>query len=324
MSSESRSYSEIVEACMLLDPSILKNFHEFLRKNQNEEWLIVSDYHIDKDKSYENYVSVFTVLPAGKNAITIDAVNKGLPTKLSKSTVTDSEIAFLKELNHFTFVFVSDKTFRPTAPSLAAARESIEVSLQSMLAWPNAAECSDSITFTKKLKQKALSPGFNLKVFNHATISASNVSCIALEILRTVPATKVIYWLSDRDEITTFLDGIVYQMLRLNMHSFAEKYKLKAFNLCWFGENQKPELGKKMKPQPLAPYIRIPDFFAAPMASSKTNSQDIQFLEKEKYQRILAYVLADNSRFALLKLVNEPGWALCRIVVSLNTITGNQ
>lgn len=317
MSSGLGSYPEILEACMHLEPSILKAFHEFLKKNEDEEWLIVSDYHIVKDKSYENYVSVFTVLPAEKNCIPIDAVKTGLPAKLSKSKVTDSEIAFLRDLNHFTFVFVSDKNFRPAAPTLASARQSIEVSLQNMLAWPNAAECSGLIAFTKRLKQEAFSASFNLKVFNHATISASNVSCIALEILRAVPATKVIYWLSDRDEITTLLDGIVYQMFQLNMHSFAEKYKLKAFNLFWFGDNDKPELGKKMKPLPLAPYIRIPDFFAAPMAASNTKSHDIQFLEKEKYQRILAYVMADSSKFALLKLINEPGWAFLRIIVSL-------
>lgn len=302
---------------MALDPTILEDFHKFLLDNGDDEWLIVSDYHMEKDEQYENYVSVFTVLPAAKHFTTMDAVDKGLPSKLSRSPVSDSDIAFLNELNHFTFVFVSDKKFRPAAVSLDAARAGIELSLQNMLSWPNAAECADNIAFMKTLKEEAKSSSFNLKVFNHATISASNVACIALEILRKVTTTKVIYWLSDRDAVTSLLDGTVYQMLRLNMHSFALKYKLKTFHLAWFGEQQKPEQGKKLKPLPLAPYIRIPDYFAAPMASSKTNHEGIQFLENEKYQRILAHVMADSSKFAIVRLANDPGWAFKRIKLSL-------
>lgn len=109
MNSEPKSYSEIVEACMTLDPKILDDFKKLLQSEGDEEWLIVSDYHMEKSDSYENFVSVFTVLPASAHYISHEDVNKGLPTKLSQSHVTDCDIAFLKGLNHFTFVIASDK-----------------------------------------------------------------------------------------------------------------------------------------------------------------------------------------------------------------------
>jgi hypothetical protein len=309
---------------MNLDAAILADFRKFLISNSDEEWLIVSDYHMEKDSSYENYVSVFTVLPAGKHFVDRESVNKGLPAKLSQSTVSDSDIAFLNELNHFTFAFVSDKKFRPAAASLQAARDSIDFSLQRMLSWPNAADCAEIIAPFKKLKEEAKSSSFNLKVFNHSAISASNVASIGLTILQTLPQTKFIYWLSDRDDVTSSLDGIVYQMYYLNLHSFAEKFKLKPFHLGWFGDSQTPMHGKKMQPLPLSPFIRIPDYFAAPLAASSVAYQGIQFLEKEKYQRILSLVMADSPKFSIVRLVSDPGWAFKRIILSLTPEGANR
>ena len=315
--SEPKTYPELIDLCMNQHPTILNDFRQFLLRNGDAEWLIVSDYHMEKSSSYENFVSVFTILPAGEHYTSRTTVDAGLPTKLSQTPVTDSDIAFLKQLNHYTFVFVSDKKFRPAASSKEAARSSIELSLQNMLNWENAAECSETIGQFKQLREKAKSNSFNLKVFNQATLSASYVSSIALTISRTLSRTIILYWLSDRDEIITKFDGIVYSMLKVNMLAFAEMHQLKPIHLSWFDESDKVIPGEKMEPLALAPFVRIPDYFAAPLAASITNYEGLQVFDKEKCQRILAHVIADSPNFSLLRLANQPGWRFKQITISL-------
>src|SRR5277367_1743276 len=102
MNTQIQSFSDLVALCMQqhMDPNVLQSFQDFLRRNNVNEWLIVSDYHLEKSDSYENYVSVFTVLPGGKHFLSRTDVDAGLPTKLSQSSVTDSDIEFLRKLNH--------------------------------------------------------------------------------------------------------------------------------------------------------------------------------------------------------------------------------
>jgi hypothetical protein len=318
MNSEAQSYSDLIARCMQqIDSSVVDAFRQFLLGNGDREWLIVSDYHMEKADAYENYVSVFTVLPGAEHFIKLEEMNAGLPTKLSDSDVTDSDITFLKNLNHFTFVFVSDKKFRPAAQTIEAARASMDVSIEKMMQWPNAAQCKPIIAKFRQLRQQANASAFNLKLHNYVTLSASCVSAIALMMLQTL-RVETINWLSDRDAIIDHQDGLVYTMFHLNMDAFREKYSLKPFNLVWFGENADKEQSAKKKPLALAPYIRVPDYLAAPVGASQLNVEDAQHLERGKYQRVLAHIIADNDNIAVLQLVNDPGWALQRIAVSLN------
>ncbi|MBX9724273.1 MAG: DUF2934 domain-containing protein [Candidatus Obscuribacterales bacterium] len=316
---EIKAFSDIVSQCIhdYMDPFVLKAFREFLRKNGDKEWLIVSDYHVDKAAQFENYVQVFTILPCDEQHwITWEHMNAGLPTKLSNSSVTDKDIEFLRKLNQFTFIFVSKKNFRPAAPTAELVRASIDESINHMRQWTNADDCTDVINFFRRLREDANAKSFNLKLFNQATLSASCVSAIALEMLETI-SIKTIGWLSDRDPMIENFDGLVYQLFNLNMMAFCQQRKLKPFYLMWFGEGQPEKANEKRKPLSLAPYIRIPDYLAAPIASSELTSEGVQHLSNEKYQRILVFVIANNPNIAVLRLVNDPGWSIIRIKVNL-------
>lgn len=317
-------FSELIAKCLqeYMDPPVLEAFRDFLRRNRDSAWMIVSDYHMEKNSEYENYVAVFTVLPAAEHYITLPAMDAGLPTKLSQSDVTDRDIEFLRNLDHFTFAFVSDKKFRPAAPTVEMARASIDKSLDNMMNWTNAKDCQPIIAEFRRFRSAADANGFNLKLFNHMTLTASFLSAIALIILRTIP-TRLIYWVSDRDAITSNFDGIVHTIFRLNMHAFAIRHKLGTFDLAWFGESPESQQspGKK-KALPFAPFIRVPDYIAAPVAAAELKTPGLKLLDKEKYKRILAYVIADNPNVAVLRLVNDPGWGIHRCAVSLTPFAG--
>ena len=313
------SYSDIIADCMLnlMNSKIREDFKEFLLNNGDKEWLIVTDYHMIDSSIYENYVAVFTILPGSNHFIDIETINKGLPKKLSQSKVTQSDLDFLKNLNHFTFAFIGEKDFRAAAPTAKDAKASIDASLKNMRKWKNADECSEVIKFVQRYRQDANGSGFNLKLHNQMTLTAATISAISLFIAKTLPL-DVVYWFSDRDAIVSNFNSMVYTMVNLNLQSFAQKEKLREFYFVWPLDDAIPNASGKLKALPMEPYIRIPDHFAAPIASSNFSAIDVQFLDKEKYQRILENVAADSSNIVILRLENEQGWTLQGYSISLN------
>jgi hypothetical protein len=315
------SYSDIIAHALknCVDPTVVDSFQSFLRRMGDEAWLIVSDYHVERNKDgYENDVLVFTVLPAAKNYLNIEKATEGLPRKLSSTkTLSEDNIKFLNELNHFTFIFISDKKFRPTVKNADDARASLDLSIKRLLNGKNGSHCPpDVIDEFKRLRKDADANGFNLKLFNQATLAAAFASAIGLQIIQTVKV-DILYWLSDRDAMIDNLNGIVYTLFHLHMVELQQKYKLRAFNLSWFGENAEKAISGKMKPLALAPLIRIPDFFAAPIAASNFSAtENSTHIPNEKYTLMLREVIADNPNVAVLRLKNDPGWAFSRIDIT--------
>ncbi len=316
-STEYKSFSDLVALCFqsFMDSAVLESFREFLRENGDKHWLIASDYHVDKHPDFENYVWVFTVFPFGQNRLSLAEMNAGLPTKLSDSVVTEGDITFLRQANHFSFVFVNDKNFRPAAPTAKAARESLDISIKHMKRWTNASECTDVINEFRRLRQDANAVSFNLKLLNQAILCASCASAIALEIIETVSIDSIA-WLSDRDAMIDNLNGIAYTIFKLNLIAFYQLKNLRPFEIIRFIDEEGEPLAKK-NPLAFAPYIRVPDYLAAPVATAFLTAEGVQFLNKEKYQRILAFVIANNSKIAVLRLDNNPGWRITRIKVSV-------
>lgn len=306
-------------------PQVLQAFKNFVKRNPDRKWLIVSDYHREKSDAYASDVFVFTVLPAERGFPSMDEINAGLPCKLSSSKAREDVLKFLRKLNHFSFAFCLDKSLRPFGKTQTDIEKGLDATIQKMENWTNAAECQQSIDAIKKLRN---SGKFNLKTVNHALLVA-NLAAAICTLISTHRRVTVAGWASDRDQMIDDLDRVVDTVFNVSLHAFLNQRKLPEIpTVAVFGDpskNVQPinlPSGTKMPPLFYSPYVRIPDHFAAPIAQREITAQGQFCSVNRKYQQILAHVVADNPNIAVLNLkASDRGWGFQYVKSSLSPLT---
>lgn len=302
----------LVRCLEIISPEVLAAFESFLAKNGDRRWLILSDYHFTKEKPYVNDVAVFTILPGAENFVTLEEVKRGLPCKLSQSKVKDDALAFLQDLNHFTFAFVLDRKFRPFGSSPTVIRGAVRHTLSIMESWENAADCTAEID---KVRALLSDPNPNMKAMNYAIFVGNIAASIATLIAQRLQV-DLIGWGSDRDAIVDNWGRIADTVFEISTSSFLQQRGLPQSKIALFIE---PPSGDKNAPKPplwYQHYINIPDYFAAPVAEIDLKKPGYFRSGREKYARIIYNAVADNPNVAILhpREVAE-GWGFHHVVV---------
>lgn len=304
----------------MMPPEVLNAFSAFVKKNADRKWIIVSDYHLEKNSEFRNDVFVFTVLPAEQNFLPVDQLHAGLPCKLSQSKVRDDIILFLNELNHFTFAFALDKTLRPMARTHKEVSDNLDFTIQIMERWQNAADCTDIINQFKKFRQLVKSEKLDLRTYNHAILVANFAAAITVLIAKDVDV-RSISWGSDRDKILE-LGGIAYSIFNVSLNAFLQQRNMpKIDEMCFFVESPAGVNGGRKPRLWFDAYIRVADYFAAPVANADFNRTHFRS-NNSKYGRLLNRVVADSSKvFVLMLKCHAEGYGFSQVKVSCAPLT---
>ena len=210
-----------------LDKSAMDNFRRFLdRHGSIKKWLVAADFSLGKDRPLGCFA--FTIVPydAWPWEIERDAVaNLGRDLKESKF-VPQSAIGWLRDDRRFHFAITvgPDRAIFTgrTGSTLRQAREHVNATLAQVEANLDKVEPATAKR-VRKLAEISRRNSFNVKLLTDVWLLAVFFAAITTLIGRERPS-QIIGWFPDRDNMTTWSDGVWHDYAFWNTRAFADAF----------------------------------------------------------------------------------------------------
>ena len=211
------------------DGSAVQDFRAFLQGNPGvRKWIIAADFCLaDKDKA--NSVFAFTLIPYDACIDDMQReIRKALPKDIKKTQEIDqSGIELLKSPRRFNFAFIfgehPDLFPSPDRASrLGAARQSLDLAVDQL---NNLGRKKEQLKRLKGLRQKSLAKGFNVDLLSDLTLLAHLFCFITLVLQRERPC-ELVSWFPDRDSMTTWEDGAVWDIALESLAGLSEHFSI--------------------------------------------------------------------------------------------------
>ena len=283
------------------------------------KWMIVSDYCVH-DSTRPEDVMALSIVPYQDWFPNIrDRIRAALPKDIKKtSNIAKKTIEFLKQptLFHIAVVLDRDRTFFTNGAGsdrLAIARQSIKTDVAQTSAL---GRDPGRIARLKELEQASLANSFNVELTSDLAILSLLYSFVSLLLARE-GTQEIIGWFSDRDCLTSWCDGVLWDYALENASGIAERLGIP------LGATQLPIA----VPDPNTPakgrlwydeLIRIADYFAGTVAAfDKTTN----VVPSDKFVRLLRGVIADAENVVILRLrIGDDGLQVKGREISLHPI----
>lgn len=285
--------------------SSLDDFKKFLEPYKNakvSKWIILTDYCL-KDKTKQFDAITFTIVPYIHEFNELKAILGEIVPKDLKNTVDIDErfCEFLKSGYCFSVTVTlnkSNKTFFPL--TLENCVEQIDFLIQQYNSWitntpSNKDYFENVIKKLKVLKQKAEGKSFNLTLFRNIGFTQMIIAYLMTTITRECGyKIENIGWLSDRDSIVEWIDGIVYDILQANYHGMCSHEQITQYEASSIAVADNKKESKYLWYDELN---RIPDYLTGALAGP---------LEiKEKYTILFEKAISGNPYLAVISCIEE-------------------
>jgi hypothetical protein len=281
---EPKQYINVLDVVLnILQQSSLQDSLKFYDLNRDfTRWLILSDYTKRiGERTHETYC--FSIVPVFFEFQKLKAAIEYLqPTDLKNTRQISND--FLRILTsdkfiHFVFSFGSTQQNPFVRSSIQNTRDTIgELRNHMEQAEEFNRDNQDFQSMRRRLhfaEQESKRDGFNYLLFDRIVLISGIVAALACIITKSTNA-QAINWMSDRDNVTTYCNGIIYDFFSISY--MGGNYRLNINKRCqlWTSHD---EGNSKMWFDEL---IRIPDFIAGAFSriSLKTGSID---LSKQSY-----------------------------------------
>jgi hypothetical protein len=308
-----------------LNGSALQDFQVFLSKLPAEtKWLIASDYCIG-DKNKKNDTAVFTVIPYYDTFESIQADIKSIAQKDIKNTNTikneylqynSSGIIF-----HFCFLIGRSSGHPLTMVNKASIVEWLNSSLLQTLERRKTQASEEMhdyyngvIRKVKCLCQDVKSQSFNMSLMRNILLFSTIAAQIG-SLLASERQIEIIGWFSDRDNITNYCDGIVFDLFGMFHHELCVLHEIDDSSIMLTLAIEADSQAKRMWYDEI---IRLPDYIAGTIADWDLSTNNVS---KEKFITIIEGCIADNDHIALLRLSSKSGSIMCNRIVVNNCST---
>lgn len=273
------------------------NFPDFVEKwkkfQQNfkrvDSWYIVSDYCLD-DKNKPNDVMTFTIYPFTHLYI----LKNGIKQHLSKDikdfkNLSEKAVNYIKAAPYFFSLafIIEDKN---NVFKLDCNKQLLDQAIKHMENWPETKR-EEFIHKIKKFREYLNRKEVDLKTLSNISITVHIMSSI-IEFLLIKANAKHILWISDRDKITDFQDGVVSEFVRIYYANLLNKrvsdHEVYGF---WGGKEYNKEIFDEL--------VRIPDYICGSLAS-----MDFDNVEKipEKHYDLFDKSIMDNERIYIMNI----------------------
>jgi hypothetical protein len=217
---------EIFE-CFLetFDKSSVVMFREFISRNSLvTKWMIAADYCLD-DKSKLNDSIVFSFIPYDmsfddfKNQI--DAI-MGKDIKQIKN-ISQEAIKLINDSRffHVGILLQKNRTIFSDGDSKSQLSTAREVIFSTLEAMERIGRSFDKIKKYKKALLKSKSNNFNYRLFGNIYIVSILFTAMSLILVRE-KEVEIIAWFSDRDSISQWCDGVLWDFVNENFYGMAE------------------------------------------------------------------------------------------------------
>lgn len=284
------------------DKSSIIDFRRSLSKSPRvKKWMIAADYCLhDRDRPNDAYA--FTIIPYDAYPNVLNAeINSALPRDMKRTRdIKDDAIAFLSHPRRFHIGFILPEppavfyNGRGTEP-LSVARESIAITVDFM---EMTGRDEDTIRRVRALKQASQARNFNVELLADLYLM-SWLYCFVTLLLCRERSIDVLGWFSDRDNMTTWCDGVVWDFGAETLWGLGEKLGIRLpknapliavptpnalENAMWYEE-----------------FVRLPDYIAGILAAWNFEANKIPG-DKTKYRRLAEDLMGDARNMAILKI----------------------
>jgi hypothetical protein len=283
------------------------------------KWMIVSDYCVH-DPTRSKDVMALSIVPYQDWFPNIqDRIRVALPKDIKKTrNIAKKTIEFLRQPNlfHISVILDRDRTFFTNGAGsdrLAIARQSIRRDLAQASAL---GRDPGRIARFRQLEQASLVNSFNVELMSDLAMLALLYSFASLLLARE-GAQEIIGWFSDRDNLTTWCDGVLWDYARENVSGIAERLGI-PLGATEFAIAVPDPSAPAKDPLWYDELIRIADYFAGTVAAlDKTTNVG----PSDKFARLLRGVIADAENVAILRLrIGDDGLQVRGREISLRPI----
>jgi hypothetical protein len=300
------------------DKSLLPPFRAFLAVRPHiKKWIIASDYCLH-DRSRPRDCFAFSIIPYDDWPENIfGRIRAALPRDIKNAHDLGAAcIHYLRQADLFHIAIVKDKKRRfytngIGSDALVIARESIRMDLQSVIVAGRGAE---QVARMRKLQQESLAKAFNVRLMTDLSLLSIFVSFVSLLLARESRA-EIIGWFSDRDALTTWCEGVLWDYATEYVLGIGEKLgipvsevkfsialpdrRTSGEDVMWYDE-----------------FIRVADYFAGTLAAWDPTANLVPG-NSGKYVQMLREVIADAVNLAVLRLcLDDAGLQASRVAVT--------
>jgi hypothetical protein len=307
-----------------LSHSTKSNLIEYLQLHKNiENWLISSDYCLG-DPNKPNDVFSFSIIPYFSTLSAIQTrINELCPKDIKKvKEIPDNWVKALASKVVFHFAFIVEKrrkwrfseSIENERPTIKILLEKLKNNIQEMTeSQPN--NCNHLLDTIKKIDALIIEitrPSSNITLLKDIMFASFSAAYLGGLISSILPI-KNLAWLSDRDKISQSYNHIAEDFFYLNFLSLAKHFEV----------DKKPQLATTRPDETseemwFDEIIRIPDYFAGTLADWDIAKNQAS---KNKFLKIIEGAVADNPRFALIKIKYVDGdLQACRLRVTKNNV----
>lgn len=283
------------------EKSAINDFKNFLLENHSvKKWMIAADYCIG-DKTRPNDVFAFTLIPYDDHLDTLKReITNSLPNDIKGTkTITGNAVSFLKSGRRFHFAFVFNETPKvfnngPGSVPTIVVKDCLDLTIAKL---DQSGRTSENLKNIKLLRQKANSKSFNVNLISNMFILSYLFTFVTITLVKEREIEKI-GWFSDRDKMTIWCNGVVWNLGLENTLGMASLFGLKI-------PDGDPIIGVEPTSQQKGKMwfdemIRIPDYVAGVIATWNFNKN---FQNRaEKFEELTRSFLADTANLAIIKI----------------------
>ena len=271
-------------------PDFVKKWKRYYHKfKQVDSWYITSDYCLD-DKSKPNDVMTFTIFPLIHPYLLKEDIKHYLPQDIKKfKNISETALNYIKESPYsFSMAFlIKDKNH---IFKLEDNKQLLDNAIKRMELWPEKKR-EEFIHQMKSFRNYLNRKEIDTKILSDIGITVHIMSAI-IEFLLVKTRTKHIVWISDRDKITDFQDGIVHQFIRLG---YANLLNRRVPDHEVYGFIERKQYDKELFDE----LIRIPDYICGALASMDFDDTN---KVSEKHYNLFDKSIVDNNRICIMNI----------------------
>lgn len=289
-------------------------FRDFLEQNPSvTKWHISADFCLH-DEDRPNNVFAFSIIPYDAMFDEIkDEIQKSIPRDWKKSKIISPEvIKFLHDKRRFHFAFIL-----PLAPQvfyngdgsdpLAIARESVSMIVNALIKQDRP---GDSLRRLRALKQESQANRFNVELLSDLFL-LSDFFCFITLILARERRIEMVGWLPDRDKMTTWCEGVVFDVGVQNLIGLAEHFSIAIPDGGPLIAVPTPDAGKEA--MWYDELVRLPDYVAGVLAAWNFETNKIP-ADRDKYRVMAQDFAAFAENIMVFKVRYDTGFQSGRIV----------
>lgn len=273
-------------------PDFIEKWNKYHSKFKHIDfWFVTSDYCLD-DNNKPNDVMTFTIFPFDH----LYTLKNGIKQYLSKDikdikNISNEAIRYIKTFPYFfSIAFIIEN--KNEIFKLGSNKQHLDNMIKHMESWPHNKK-GEFIHKMKKFRNYLDRKEVDMRTLSDMSITVNIMSSI-IEFLLIKTRARHIIWISDRDRITDFQDGIVNEFVRIGYSSLVNKRVPDNEVYGFWG-------GKEYDKQTFDELIRIPDYISGAIASInfEDNSE-----APEKHYNLFDQSIVNNDRISIMHLDN--------------------